>query len=719
MTRAVRLCIGALMFFAVGYAQQVPVTGTVAVPPLIRFSGSVKGMSDSNGSGTVSITFRLYAAEQGGTPLWIETQNIQPDRAGHYTVILGSTKAGGIPIDLFASGEARWLGVQPQGQEEQPRVMLLAVPYAMKAGDAETVGGLPSSAFVLAASGNGKPGSDSTNSASSSVNSSTPLPPASGVTTNGGIVNSLPLWTTSSNIQSSAITQTGSGTTAKVGINTSAPTSTLDIHGGSVVRGPFTLPATGVATATAGKISQAESLVASSFSSTTDAAVNQTFQWQAEPANNNTASPAGTLNLLYGLGANKPAETGLKLTSNGRITFAAGQTFPILSGGVTNAMLQHPALTVNAGTDLTGGGSVALGGTTTLNLDTSKVPQLATANAFTNNNTVTVNTAAAGVTVTNSTGDGANFIGGYDAAEFFGGAGGGIYVDTHQASDFTAAIYANQFGGSTQNYGLWAFNASFKGAGVYGVQGFASTLGQGGHAAIWGDSGRAAEMSIFGSADDGLSVVGENNSSHYFTASFQNFTQTANAPALFAGGSHGFCDVDGDGNFSCSGTKSAVVPVDGGARKVALYAIEGPENWFEDVGSAHLSGGRVLINLESTFVQTVNTEIEYQVFLTPNGDCKGLYVEKKSPSSFVVREFGSGTASIDFDYRIVAKRKGYERVRLQDKTRSTLAAEMLANDRSRRLATKPPSAQQIRDRHLLMARGKVRESSSALPPKAK
>src|SRR5262249_54271004 len=91
MTRAVRLCIGALMSFAVGYAQEVPVTGTVAIPPLLRFSGSVNGMSDSNGSGIVGLTFRLYAAEQGGTPLWIETQNIQPDKAGHYTVILGST----------------------------------------------------------------------------------------------------------------------------------------------------------------------------------------------------------------------------------------------------------------------------------------------------------------------------------------------------------------------------------------------------------------------------------------------------------------------------------------------------------------------------------------------------------------------------------------------------------------------------------------------------
>lgn len=40
--------------------------------------------------------------------------------------------------------------MQIVGQEEQPRVLLVAVPYALKAGDAETIGGLPASAFVLA-----------------------------------------------------------------------------------------------------------------------------------------------------------------------------------------------------------------------------------------------------------------------------------------------------------------------------------------------------------------------------------------------------------------------------------------------------------------------------------------------------------------------------------------------------------------------------------------
>ena len=69
---------------------------------------------------------------------------------GAYTVTLAATAAQGLPPDLFASGEARWLGAQISGQAETPRTLLASVPYALKAQDAATIGGLPPSAFVLA-----------------------------------------------------------------------------------------------------------------------------------------------------------------------------------------------------------------------------------------------------------------------------------------------------------------------------------------------------------------------------------------------------------------------------------------------------------------------------------------------------------------------------------------------------------------------------------------
>ena len=64
----------------------------------------------------------------------------------------------------------------------------------------------------------------------------------------------------------------------------------------------------------------------------------------------------------------------------------------------------------------------------------------------------------------------------------------------------------------------------------------------------------------------------------------------------------------------------------------------------------------------------MNTGVDYHVFLTPNGDSNGLYVAAKSTTSFEIREQGGGTSNIAFDYRIVARRRGYENIRLADMT---------------------------------------------------
>jgi len=362
-----------------------------SVPTVVQFSGVLSDMNGKPLSGTVGVTFLLYKDQQGGAPLWLETQNVQPDKAGRYSVMLGSTSNRGLPNDIFVAGEARWLAVQAQGQPEQPRVMLLSVPYALKAGDAETLGGLPVSAFALASSNAVGATSGVTNGTASPASTTSAPSTSSNVTTTGGTVNAVPLWTTATNIQSSALTQTGTGSTAKVGVNTTTPATTLDVKGTGTIRGalsvlgPASLPATGTATASGGKNSQPLDLTASAFNSSGNAAVNQTFQWQAEPANNDTGNPAGTLNLLFGSGTNKPTETGLNIASNGLIMFASGQTFPGTGTGTITG--------VTAGSGLLGGGT---GGNVTLNVDTTKVPQLNTTNSFTGNQSVTGNVTASG-----------------------------------------------------------------------------------------------------------------------------------------------------------------------------------------------------------------------------------------------------------------------------------------------------------------------------------
>jgi hypothetical protein len=118
-----------------------------------------------------------------------------------------------------------------------------------------------------------------------------------------------------------------------------------------------------------------------------------------------------------------------------------------------------------------------------------------------------------------------------------------------------------------------------------------------------------------------------------------------------------------DGNFVATGSKSALVETASyGQRKV--YAMESPENWFEDFGGAQLTGTSAVVPLDGIFAQTVNTEMDYHVFLTPKGAC-ALYVAEQAPSRFKV-ELLNGAPDCQFAYRIVAKRKAYENVRLEE-----------------------------------------------------
>ena len=98
---------------------------------------------------------------------------------------------------------------------------------------------------------------------------------------------------------------------------------------------------------------------------------------------------------------------------------------------------------------------------------------------------------------------------------------------------------------------------------------------------------------------------------------------------------------------------------------MSLYAIQSTENWFEDFGAASLKDGEAVVEIEALFAQTVNLSEDYRVFLTPLGDCNGLYVAEKTATSFTVHELGGGSADVDFDYRLVAKRLGYETERLE------------------------------------------------------
>jgi len=189
-------------FLAVAQQPADSAAANAPVPRVVKFSGVLTDAEGKTMSGVAGITFSIYKEPQGGAALWMETQNVTLDATGHYHALLGATKPDGLPVELFASGEARWIGVQVEGQSEHTRVLLFSVPYALKAADAETIGGLPPSAFVLANAAQG-PGTITKTPTSARSNAKNAAPPANPPVTGVGTLDFIPMWDSSSDIVNS------------------------------------------------------------------------------------------------------------------------------------------------------------------------------------------------------------------------------------------------------------------------------------------------------------------------------------------------------------------------------------------------------------------------------------------------------------------------------------------------------------------------------------
>jgi hypothetical protein len=608
-------------------------TAATVIPALVRFSGTAL---QANGKAQASVTFLIYKDELGGEPLWSETQNVSFDATGHYEVYLGAANSSGLPLDLFGNGEARWLEVQVAGGKQQPRVLLASVPYAVKAADAATLGGLPASAFALAGS----------NAAASPSQVAASTDTTSTVTTPGGTAGYLPVFSGAATIDDSILYESST----KIGIGTKTPASTLDVDGAVTARGALTMESVGTATSSTPKDSQAVDFMASAYNSSTKTAVTPIFALQAEAAANNTGSPAATLNLLYGNGAT-PAETGLSISSKGIIKFAPGQTIPSSSSssgiGLDGSSTSGTGV---EGTSSTGNG--VLGDTAGTKVGTAGV----------------VGVAGSGNT-----------------SGFSGIAGVWGNATAHVGVLGTSDQYAGVEGISNQGAGLQG--TSQQGLGVFGYSVAESNTGStllsyGNIAGVWADTSGISNQNVqtlaalVATADDTNAAFLNNNSNDYITLSLVNYGEGGTGDAtgvntissvMQATGSQGTCGIGSHGDLSCTG-QVKTLSTTGNAHMVESYSMQSPENWMEDFGFGKLTNGSATIALDPAFAETANTNAGYHVFLTPRGDSKGLYVANVTSSGFEVHESGNGTSSLSFDYRIVAKRRGYEAQRLTDVT---------------------------------------------------
>jgi len=193
------------------------------IPQQIRFSGTLPNRAGD----TVEAVFRIYSDAEGGEPLWSETQKISVAQDGSYSVFLGAVNISGLPQSVFGSGQARWLGIAVERGEEGARSLLASAPYAMKAGDAQTLNGLGVQSFVTQAQFAAMAQALAAQASRVTTPAAAPPTGASSKPTGSGTKDYLPMWTSSSQLGNSVLYQTNS----KIGLGTKTPGATLEVKG--------------------------------------------------------------------------------------------------------------------------------------------------------------------------------------------------------------------------------------------------------------------------------------------------------------------------------------------------------------------------------------------------------------------------------------------------------------------------------------------------------
>jgi hypothetical protein len=531
---------------AIETSQVASVPSAAVVPQQVHFGGALPNRAGD----TVEAVFRIYSGAEGGEPLWTETQKISVALDGSYTVLLGAASAQGLPQTVFGSGQARWLGVTVERGEEQERTPLASAPYAMKAGDAQTLGGLPAGSFVTQA----QLVATAQALAARASAEMTPLVAPTGT----GTTNYVPLWTSSSNLGNSMLYQSSS----KIGLGTTSPLAPLHVVGPNssgtsvVIQGGGGLGALKVGadvnantlTPSVRKLARitmpdwaADSLNVMLLSGDITGANNSDLYFGGTPGGTQyaatglhfvtaatgtttggseqmTLTGAGSL----GIGTQTPAaklEVNGTAKFDGNITFASTQTFPVkgTGGGTITG--------VTAGAGLTGGGT---SGTVTLNVNTGSIPTLSGNNSFTGSDTFVESLYEdLDINIDNANDN----QGGVSPGVRFGNASG-------------EGIASQRVAGGDNQYGLDFFTGYAR----------AMSIASNGSVGI----GAVGEPGI------GLSVIaGTNNNAGYFQSAQNASTlyiendSSNNEPTVFAIGDAGtYCAIDNTGDLDCEGTVS-------------------------------------------------------------------------------------------------------------------------------------------------------------------
>lgn len=116
------------------------------------------------------------------------------------------------------------------------------------------------------------------------------------------------------------------------------------------------------------------------------------------------------------------------------------------------------------------------------------------------------------------------------------------------------------------------------------------------------------------------------------------------------------------GDLEVRGTKSRVARTENFSDRL-LYCYETPTPMFGDLGCGTTNDrGIAIVDIDPAFSETINSGIEYQVFLQKEGD-GDIWVAEKDTEFFMVR----GTPNLKFSWEVKCIQKSFEHLRLDEK----------------------------------------------------
>jgi hypothetical protein len=229
-----------------------------------------------------------------------------------------------------------------------------------------------------------------------------------------------------------------------------------------------------------------------------------------------------------------------------------------------------------------------------------------------------------------------------------------------------SGVYGNSTNGSTGTgvYGNSNYRGIYGQGGWYGLESFGGSFGaymtsNNGTGAVGSSYARVGlEGLSYGAQPAGVGLYGyaqSGNGSDVTGGYVGLLGRSNNYPlALTDANGNSLIYADSFGNLYLHGQVYPQSFARSGGSASTPYVRPSARPSIEDTGTADLVNGQAIIPLNRAITNARDRSRPYQVFLTPGGDTRGLYVANKNASFFVVREVQGGHGTFTFDYHVYA-----------------------------------------------------------------